>query len=130
MLERLTKEGVGQLSDMKTSELSQMASSVSTLIAVTITNSVRQILRRPSAAPQTTLERGPAADNLAEAIAEEVLRRDILLFSPKEVGGLRLFCEGVILQCLGVGALRSIWWRIRAGQGFLYGLYTRANEYL
>ncbi|EER19059.1 hypothetical protein Pmar_PMAR017527, partial [Perkinsus marinus ATCC 50983] len=73
LLERLTKEGVGQLSDMKTSELSQMASS---------------ILRRPSAAPQTTLERGPAADNLAEAIAEEVLRRDILLFSPKEVSEL------------------------------------------
>ncbi|KAF4695547.1 hypothetical protein FOZ62_010562, partial [Perkinsus olseni] len=71
LLDRLTKEGVGQLNDMGTSELSQMASS---------------ILRRPL----SSLEGGPAAaaDNLAESIAEEVLRRDILLFTPNEVSEL------------------------------------------
>ncbi|KAF4656219.1 hypothetical protein FOL46_007904 [Perkinsus olseni] len=70
LLDRLTKEGVGQLNDMGTSELSQMASS---------------ILRRPLSS-----EGGPAAaaDNLAESIAGEVLRRDILLFTPNEVSEL------------------------------------------
>ncbi|KAF4673457.1 hypothetical protein FOL47_010509 [Perkinsus chesapeaki] len=73
LLERLTREGVGQLNSMSTSELSQMASS---------------ILRRPSSSTDETTGAAAAADNLAEAIAEEVLRRDILLFTPKEVSEL------------------------------------------